>query len=602
MQHETTTATGRATQSAPIRLLLVEDDPEDSRRLSRALELADNIRFEISHAAQVEDALQELRDGDYDVVLLDLSLPEGEGIDALARARLATSSVPFVVMTSRDDETEALRALRFGAQDYVVKGESNPQLLVRAIRYAVERHRLLMDLETSRRREHFLATHDGLTGLHNRVALLEAFKRSLAYATRHERQLGVVFLDLDRFKKINDSLGHSSGDEVLKRVAERIAGSVRKSDLIARLGGDEFVALIHDVTDEAVPARVVEKILETISRPFLLGGDQYSVTASAGVAIFPQDGLDADELIKLADIAMYKAKMDGRNRFHFYTDGMNQIVVERLQLENRLREAIDSKGFVLCYQPQVDVALGTVTGAEALVRWKQPGKGLVPPQQFIVLAEETGLIDQLGEWVLRQACKDAARWATEGYHDLSVSVNVSPIQLRLRSFPETVVQILRETELNPRSLTLEITESAVMEPRGLTLSTLCSLREIGVRISIDDFGTGYSSLAALRHLPADELKIDRTFVSGVLDDPADATITRSLVDMSRGLGLVAVAEGIETREQGDKLLRQGCHRMQGYLFGKPAPDSEFRAVLSGKNSAWEDELAEVRRLAEGAES
>lgn len=589
---------GSAGPRERVRVLLVEDDPEDLRRLTDALEQAEGTRFEITSATQVEDALRALREGGHDVVLLDLSLPEGAGTDSLARAKLATASVPFVVLTSRDDEAEALRALRFGAQDYVVKGETDPRVLVRAIRHAMERHRLVSDLEASRRREHYLASHDGLTGLVNRLALLDHFKRALAQAVRHGRKLAVFFVDLDRFKNINDSLGHALGDEVLRRVAERLSNCIRRSDLVARLGGDEFVILVQDVSDEIVPARIAEKVLQTLSQPFLLDGQQYRVTASLGLALFPKDGHEPELLIQQADIAMYRAKSEGRNRYYFYTEGMNQGIGERLELENRLRESAERGNFALAFQPQLDLAFGDVVGVEALVRWPQPDGSLVSPDRFVPLAEETGLIVPIGDWVLRAACAEACTWGRPGRSGPGVSVNVSTVQLRGQILADSVESALRETGLEPGRLTLELTESAVMEPEGRTLATLERLRATGVRIAIDDFGTGYSSLAALRTLPADELKIDRSFVTGMVEDMADAAITQSVVTMAGALGLSVVAEGIETADQGELLLRQGCYRMQGYFFAKPCAGAELREQLSLATPPWEAGVEEVRRRAE----
>jgi diguanylate cyclase (GGDEF)-like protein len=572
----------------PIRVLLVEDEAADASSLRRLLAASHDVRFEVAEAGGVEDGLRRLRDERFQAVLLDLSLEEGQGLEALARARIAAATVPIIVMASRADEELAVRALRFGAQDYLVKGVSDGELVVRTLRHAVERHRILTDLASARQREHYLAMHDALTGLANRNSFLDNLRRMISYAARHQKRAAVLFLDLDRFKSINDTLGHPVGDELLKVVAERLGRSLRQTDLVARLGGDEFLIALPDLEREHDAARVATKLVNVLSQPSQLGEREYRISASVGIALFPRDGTDADVLIRNADTAMYHAKAEHGRGYSYYSDGMNEIVAERLDLEHGLREAIERERFVLHYQAQVDVETGELVGAEALLRWRDPVRGLIPPAVFIPMAEETGMVASIGKWALTRACCDAAAWRTR--YPLRVGVNVSSKQLVDAAFADAVARALRESGLPPERLQIEITESSVLEQRGPTLATLQALRRLGCGVVIDDFGTGYAALTALKWLPADGLKIDRSFVANLTTDPTDATIATGLIHIARGLGLEVMAEGIETQEQLAFLRASGCRYMQGYLFAKPVPQEDFQAFL--EEAPWEDALEE----------
>ncbi len=576
----------------PIRLLLVEDDPTHASDIGRVLRSSTEVSFKISQAVRVEDALRMLRDSHYDVVLLDLSLEEGDGLDTLARAKVAARELPIIVMTNEADEAQAVGALRAGAQDYLVKGEWNVRLVIRTLLHAVERHRILTDLAMARQREHFVATHDSLTGLFNRNAFREQVARSMAYAARNDDRMALLFLDIDGFKAINDTLGHPIGDELLKITSERLRQVVRKSDMVARLGGDEFIVILQPYDEDGDPARVAQKILHCISRPCSLSGSEYRVTGSIGIALFPRDGLDPDVLIRNADTAMYHAKAEGRNRYSYYSQEMNEAVADSLNMENGLRQAIDRGLLTVHYQPQVHVGFGAIVGAEALVRWPDPQRGMISPSDFIPMAEATGLIQPLGCLVLREACEEAARWNSDSNSSIRIGVNVSTRQLTDSSFADLVATTLRETGLPPERLELEITESSVLQERGVTLATVQQLRSLGVKITIDDFGTGYSALSALRQLPVDGLKIDRSFVTDLASDASVSTITAGLIAMANGLGLETVAEGVETIEQLTILQSQGCQRMQGYLFAKPICADEFREQLNCPNLPWQQMLPE----------
>ncbi len=565
-----------------VRLLLVAEDAVSARRICEILGRPGGKSFEITHVPRVEDALEQLQDGGFDVMLLDLSIQEGYGLDSLFRARVATRSIPVVVLTYQRDEELAVRAVRTGAQDYLAKGEVTPELLSRTLLHAVERHRMMRELTVAQQQQHFLATHDALTKLPNRYAFLASLRTALAEAERHGQQLAIMFFDLDGFKSINDNLGHAAGDELLIDVARRLRRLIRKSDLVARLGGDEFVAAIRNVSGPGPPMLVAEKVRELIQEPYYLNSLECWVSTSIGISLYPRDGRDADVLIRCADTAMYEAKASGKNQTRLFDTEMNRAASERFDLVNGLREAIHSGQLVLMFQPQVDVEAEELVGAETLVRWKHPVRGLISPSEFIGVAEDTGLMVPLGEWVLRTACLAAAAWRS--IPNARVAVNVSQRQLEQHDFANRVMNILEQTGLPPERLEVELTESLVAS--DTSLSVLKRLRDEGIRTAIDDFGTGYSSLTLLRRLPVDTLKIDRSFVNGAAGAGGDAVVLDAVIRMARGLGLGVVAVGVETLEEMEALRNLGCSVMQGYLFSKPIPKPSFESESGAPDAAW----------------
>jgi len=445
---------------------------------------------------------------------------------------------------------------------------------------------ILNDITTRKRDEErlkFLANYDQLTALPNRSLFNQRLERALAHAQRFNKGLAVLFLDLDRFKNINDTLGHEAGDSVLKEVAARLMGCVREIDTVARLGGDEFVVLIEQVTEVRQAGSVAHKLIRTMAEPLLQGGHECSVTASVGISTYPADGDDGATLLKNADIAMYRAKEQGKNNVQFYTPTMNIHSLQRLTLESGLRRALQREEFVLHYQPKVNIASGRVTGMEALVRWKRPESGMVSPAEFIPLAEETGLIVAIGEWVLKAACEYTQAWHREGVPPLRVAVNLSARQFAQASLVSDVARILDMTGLQPAALDLEITESMVMGNPEQAIQTLRQLKSMGISLSIDDFGTGYSSLGYLKRFPLDHIKIDRSFIKDIPEDNDDATITRTIIAMAHNLRLKVIAEGVETEAQLNFLREHGCDEIQGYYFSRPLPADEFTALLKARD-------------------
>jgi diguanylate cyclase (GGDEF)-like protein/PAS domain S-box-containing protein len=432
----------------------------------------------------------------------------------------------------------------------------------------------ITDRKIAQERVQFLAYFDELTGLPNRTLLQDRLTTALAAARRRRDKVALLFLDLDRFKIVNDSLGHSCGDLLLQAVAERLKKWARQQDTVARLGGDEFLIVLNSVKDVADAAVAADRLMDAMAAEFTLQGHSISVSCSLGISIFPEHGTDVETLMKNADAAMYSAKDNGRANFRFFTEEMNAQVVERLTLESSLRQALGRKELFLMYQPQMDIATGRITGLEALLRWQHPELGLVPPDRFIRVAENSGLIIPIGEWVLRTACSQSRKWQDEGLHAVQIAVNVFAVQFRQENFCELIRRVLHETGLAPQYLELEITESLLLSNADVMFSVFQELKAMGLRLAIDDFGTGYSSLSYLKKFPVSKLKIDRSFVRDVAVNTDDAAITNAIISMAKSLNLKVIAEGVENEAQLSFLRAHRCDEIQGYYFSKPLPVTE----------------------------
>ena len=428
-------------------------------------------------------------------------------------------------------------------------------------------------------RVHHVAQHDVLTGLPNRSLLQDRLGQAVAYANRSGRPVWVMLIDLDRFKFVNDSMGHKAGDVLLMTVAARLRGALRDSDTVARLSGDEFVAILSEHRDEPLTPDIVQRLMDAVAQPVMLGTKEFFVTCSIGVAVYPSDGTPSENLIEHADIAMYRAKKLGRNNFQFYTPAMNEESLERVRIESALRNALERNEFVLHYQPQVDLKTGQIVGMEALIRWKHPELGMVPPGRFVGVAEDTGLIVPIGAWVMRTAAAQNKAWQDAGLGRLRVAVNLSARQFASSDLLDNIESVLNDTGLDPACLELELTESLFMSDVTPAVELLHRMKSLGVNLSIDDFGTGYSSFSYLSRFPIDVLKIDRSFVNDIGHDANDAAIVASIIALAHNLRLSVIAEGVETAEQLDYLRHQGCDEMQGYYFSRPLPAQEFEQLL-----------------------
>jgi diguanylate cyclase (GGDEF)-like protein/PAS domain S-box-containing protein len=684
-------------------VLLIEDNPGDARLLREILNDQGSRDTDMTHVDCMRDAEAHLAAHAVDIILLDLGLPDAQGLDAVRRTHAAAPHTPLVVLTGLDDESLAIQTLQEGAQDYLVKGQIETRGLPRTLRYAIERKILEEALFVEKERAEvtlksigdavactdlsgritFLnlvaetmsgwsaqeaegrpmaevfrfvdatsretianpmekavgldssghlpsnciligrdgseipvedsvapihdrqgqvtgavivlrdvsaaramaleilhsAEHDFLTGLPNRLLLSDRVGQAISLAARHGNKVAVLFLDLDGFKHINDSLGHPAGDKLLQSAAKCLVGCVGESDTVSRQGGDEFVVLLSDVEkweDAAVTAR---RLLQALSERHAVDQHDLHITASIGVSVYPDDGLDAETLIKNADTAMYQAKENGRQSYQFFKPAMYARAVERQSIEEGLRRAIERHELALHYQPKVSLRTGKITGAEALLRWTPQGRGVVSPAEFIPVAEDCGLIIPIGNWALREACRQTKAWIDAGLPMGRIAVNVSAIEFRGENFLGGVLAALADTGLDANLLEVELTESVLMKRAEVAETILTALRAIGVKVSIDDFGTGYSSLSYLRKFPVDVLKIDQSFIRQIGSTPDETGIVTAVISMAHSLKLRVIAEGVETREELEFLRAHHCDEVQGYYFSRPVLSNVFAALL-----------------------
>ncbi len=552
-----------------MHILVVEDDLDFQKIISYRL-LKKSKEFKIDFANSASEGWSFLEKNKYDCMLLDYWLPDGNATELLLKFKSSNLVLPpIVVMTAQENQELGLKLVKLGIQDYLSKGEVTSSSLMRSISYSIERHKLRQELEKSKEHEHYMAYFDSLTSLPNRQSFFTRLKKMLHQARRSRQKLAVLFLDLDGFKKVNDGMGHAVGDRLLQMFANRLEKSVRSFDLVARVGGDEFTIVLSGVSESNEVALLVQGIQEKLEEEYVVNHFTYHLTCSIGISMYPMDGTHVNVLVKNADIAMYRAKNKGKHTFQFYDKKMETLAFERLALETSVRRALDNKEFTVFYQPQISLSKGRINGVEALIRWNHPELGLLGPDKFIGLAEESGLIIPMGELMMRESCQQVRIWQDQLGYPLSLSVNLSMVQFNDPHLIPTILNIVKETDFPPELLGLEITESCAASDFEKTKSILVELKTYGFKVLIDDFGTGYSSFGYLNSLPVDKLKIDHTFMQQIPNENGSSAIVSAILMMAEKLGLDVITEGVENKEQLNFVESFNCDEIQGYYFSRP---------------------------------
>jgi diguanylate cyclase (GGDEF)-like protein len=558
-------------------VMMVDDEPLVIEITQAFLEQAGYRRF-VSTSDSTEALAMALRERP-DVLLLDINMPKVSGFEVLAAMRLekALKSVPVIVLTSADDSETKLRSLELGASDFLRKPVDPSELALR-----------MKNTLAAKAHQDFLAHYDAVTELPNRPRFMEQLERTLLRSREHGDKGALLQFDLDRFKQVNEALGPAIGDQLLQQAAKRLAAELKamfeaqelghqsNAGYLARFGGDEFSVILAELSDVDYVARAAQRLLSALAQPYQIQGHDIVVTTSIGTALFPADGMDVDTVVKNAGVALSQAKQGGRGENRFYSKEFNAMALQRLSLEGQLRHAVEQGELRLFYQPKFHVATRQLSGAEALLRWQHPQRGLVPPMEFIPIAEQSGLIVPIGEWVLLAACRQNVEWAAQGLPRVPIAVNVSPRQFRQTGFAQAVKSAIAATG-QVEYLRLELTESSIMDDPESAIRVLQELKALGIKLSIDDFGTGYSSMSYLNRLPLGELKIDRSFLAEIKKPDDRVVLVDAIIALAHSLGLNVVAEGVETDEQLQYLARRNCDEAQGFLFSKPVPADEFSA-------------------------
>lgn len=573
--------------------MILEDTRADALLVEHELRQA-NFRFVLRRVETKEAFLAELTTSTPDLILADYALPSFDGISALALAQERSPTTPFIFVSGSIGEEVAIESLKRGATDYVLKHRLSR--LVPAVQRALRETEERTERQRAEAQLQHYAFHDRLSGLPNRALLLDRIGRAVEVAKRDDGYLfAALFLDLDRFKVVNDSLGHLLGDELLLAIADRLKNCLRYGDTLARLGGDEFAILFEDVKDISDVTRAAEQIHQALQSSFKLSGQEIFISASIGIALNSNER--PEDLLRNAETAMYRAKAAGRARYQIFDQEMHARAITLLQLEADLRRALAEQEFQVYYQPIVSLTHGQIEGAEALLRWQHPERGLISPASFIPLAEETGLITPIGEWVLQTVCAQQQNWRAQGLPLLSVAVNISACQFRDQDLTHLLDQVLSSSSLPAQSLKLEITETTAMKNIDFSIATLQQLKTRGLEIVIDDFGTGYSSLTYLKRFPINVLKIDQSFIQGITTNADDAMITAAIIGLAHNLKLKVIAEGVETEEQLAFLRSQQCDEAQGYLFSKPVPAPVLTELL---RTSWHPAAPKSISTSDGA--
>ncbi|WP_191601819.1 GGDEF domain-containing response regulator [Marinomonas algicola] len=571
----------------PITLLIVDDDDIDREAIKRALRFTQRP-LEIIEANTGRQGINQFQENKIDVLLIDYRLPDIDGFSVIRALKQSENVCTIIMVSQHEDEVVSAQAITVGAHDFLLKSEVNAERLNRAIHQAQHRHILENELRQKTKSLKSLAQTDYLTGLINRRSFEQILQESYVETHYSASTLAVLFIDLDHFKKINDSLGHSVGDKLLKKVAKRFKDSISKELLLARLGGDEFVILSQNIQTETEAIDIAQCIINCLQSPFIINSIAFDLSASIGISILGLCASTPEELMKCADIAMYKSKSHGRNQYRLYSDQMHAEAQNKQQLENELKSALKQNQFKVYYQPQINSGTNTVEGVEALVRWDHPQRGILSPAFFLELAEEMNLINEIGEWVLLTACTQLNQWHQDyelSPNELSVSVNLSALQLQDIRLLESVSSTLRKSGLDPCSLELEITESSIIHSPERIVGRLLELTQKNIKLSLDDFGTGYSSIQHLHLFPIHTLKIDKGFIAAHKQKSSQDQVLIAMIQFARTLGLKVIAEGVETKEQLQFCNDNKCDLIQGYYYSKPIPALEFEARFLKKSKA-----------------
>ena len=570
-----------------MKKILVIEDEEFVRE--NIVELLDAEGFEVISAENGHDGVDLAKVMVPDLILCDVMMPGLDGYSVLAalRQESLTAAVPFIFLTAKATKADFRQGMELGADDYLTKPFTRAELLgaitSRLKKQTAVQQRYHTELQQAKEQLNYLIHNDSLTKLPNRLALRDRFKQVQPTDSSNEQLVTVLSVGLDRFNQINDNLGHAVGDLLIKAVAERLTACVADGNTVARLTADQFAIILANTQHKKEAGIIAETILESLSQTFALAGQEIFITASIGIALYPRDGTEIEQLLNHANTAMAKAKQQGGDQYEFYTPALNIGSSDRLALQTGLRHALERQELQVYYQPQLDLKTGQIIGAEALVRWQHPERGLVSPDKFIPIAEQTGLIIPIGEWVLHTACRQIKNWQTAGFPSLRIAVNLSSRQFSQIDLRKQLVDILMETGLDPKYIELELTESMLVQNTEVAIRRLNALKSLGVQIAIDDFGTGYSSLSYLQQFPFDILKIDRCFIRNITENSNNAAITRAIIEMAKSLNLKLIAEGVETPSELSFVCRHQCDGMQGFLFSRPVPAQEFEQFLtSGK--------------------
>ncbi len=566
-----------------MKKILVIEDEEFVRE--NILELLDAEGFDVFGAQNGHIGVDLAKAKMPDLILCDVMMPglDGYGVLTTIRQDPLMAAIPFIFLTAKAAKADFRQGMELGADDYITKPFTRAELLgaigTRLKKQAAVEELYHIELQQAKAQLDYLIHNDSLTNLPNRLSLRERFKQVQPTDSNNEQLVTVLCLGIDRFNQINDNLGHAVGDLLIKSVAERLSACVGNQNTVARLNADQFAIILATVEHKKEAGNVAQTLLDSLSQTFRLAGQEIFITASLGIAVYPRDGAEVEQLLNHANIAMAKAKEQGGDQYEYYTPAYNIGSADRLVLQSSLRYALERQELVVYYQPQVNLQTGEIVGAEALVRWQHPERGLVSPDKFIPIAEETGLIVPIGEWVLHTACQQVKLWQTEGFPSLRVAVNLSSRQFSQIDLRHQLVQILIATGLDPKYIELELTESMLVQNTEVAIRRLNALKALGVTIAIDDFGTGYSSLSYLQQFPFDILKIDRCFIRNITENANNAAITKAIIEMAKSLNLKLIAEGVETEAELSFVCQHQCDGMQGYLFSRPIPAPEFHQLL-----------------------